>query len=72
MDQPLTVRCACGWETNGTEDEVVDATREHGARLHNMAATRGQVLALAAPANAPTAVPDRGETAAEDGRARGG
>lgn len=71
MDQRLTVRCACGWETNGTEDEVVEATREHGTRLHNMAATREQVLALATPANAPTAASERGETAAEDADARG-
>ena len=72
MDQPLTARCACGWETNGTEDEVVDATREHGARLHNMAATRGQVLALATPANAPTAVPDRQMGGRGRPRPRGG
>jgi hypothetical protein len=67
MDQPLTVRCACGWETHGTEDEVVAATREHGTRLHNMAATREQILALAMPANAPAAE----ETGAGDAEARG-
>lgn len=59
MDQSLTVRCACGWETQGTDDEVVEATREHGLRMHNMAATREQILALATPASAwAPGVPD--------------
>jgi predicted small metal-binding protein len=43
----VTVRCACGWETMGTEDEVVAATTDHGLRLHNMTPTREQVLAMA-------------------------
>ncbi len=47
MDEQMTVRCACGWETTGSEDAVVTATREHGERLHNMTATREQVLAMA-------------------------
>ena len=48
MDQEaLTVRCACGWETTGTEADVVIATIEHGRRLHNMEATPEQVLAMA-------------------------
>ncbi len=37
-------RCACGWEFRGTEDEVVDATIDHGRRIHNMEATRDEVL----------------------------
>ena len=52
-DQQFTNRCACGWEVTGTEDEVVDATIDHGRRIHNMEATREQVLAaLHAPAGA--------------------
>lgn len=43
----LTVRCACGWEVAGTEDEVVASTIEHGRRLHNMVATREDVLKMA-------------------------
>jgi predicted small metal-binding protein len=43
----LTVRCVCGWEVQGSEAEVVDATREHGERVHNMRATREQILAMA-------------------------
>jgi predicted small metal-binding protein len=44
------LRCACGWETVGTEDEVVEAAREHGRRMHNMEPTREQVLAMLLPA----------------------
>lgn len=40
-----TNRCACGWEITGPEDLVVDATIDHGRRIHNMEATRDQVLA---------------------------
>jgi predicted small metal-binding protein len=39
------LRCACGWEVTGTEDEVVAATQEHAEQLHNMKATREDVLA---------------------------
>jgi predicted small metal-binding protein len=41
----FTNRCACGWEVTGSEDEVVAATIDHGRRLHNMEATREQVVA---------------------------
>jgi predicted small metal-binding protein len=40
-----TNRCACGWEVTGPIDEVVAATIDHGARMHNMMATREDVLA---------------------------
>jgi predicted small metal-binding protein len=47
----FTNRCACGWEVTGSEEEVVDATIDHGRRIHNMEATREQVVtALHAPA----------------------
>ena len=39
------LRCACGWETAGALDDVVTATDEHGRRIHNMAATRDEILA---------------------------
>ncbi len=52
MDALLRVRCACGWEVVGVEDEVVEATQEHGRRMHNMAATRDQVLGMAVDAGA--------------------
>jgi predicted small metal-binding protein len=40
-----TLRCACGWEITGPQDEVVEAVIEHGEKLHNMLATREEVLA---------------------------
>ncbi|MGZ9276710.1 MAG: DUF1059 domain-containing protein, partial [Candidatus Limnocylindrales bacterium] len=43
----ITVRCACGWETTGAEDDVIVATTEHGRSLHNMTPTRDEVLAMA-------------------------
>lgn len=49
MGASMRVRCACGWEVAGSEDEVVPATQEHGLRVHNMSSTREQVLALAVP-----------------------
>lgn len=48
-DEHLTVRCQCGWETTGTEDEVVEATQHHGRTVHNMEASRADVLALSTP-----------------------
>jgi predicted small metal-binding protein len=47
-DETITVRCACGWEMTGPQQDVVVATTEHGRRLHNMTATRDEVLAMAA------------------------
>jgi predicted small metal-binding protein len=40
-----TNRCACGWEVTGSLDDVVDGTIDHGRRIHNMEATRDQVVA---------------------------
>lgn len=45
--EPLVVRCACGWQISGPEADVVEATIEHGLRVHNMAATRDEVLKMA-------------------------
>ena len=45
-DATYTNRCACGWEISGALDEVVDATIDHGRRIHNMEATREQVVAV--------------------------
>jgi predicted small metal-binding protein len=45
-DAPMRLRCACGWETAGSEDEVVAAATEHGERVHNMRPTRDEVLAM--------------------------
>jgi predicted small metal-binding protein len=48
-DDVIRVRCVCGWEATGSEDEVVAATSEHGERVHNMRATRAEILAMAIP-----------------------
>ena len=48
-----TNRCACGWEVTGPLDDVVDATIDHGRRIHNMEATREQVVAVLMGSAAP-------------------
>lgn len=48
IGEALRLRCACGWETTGSEDEIVMATQDHGRRLHNMRPTRAEVLAMVA------------------------
>ena len=40
----LVVRCDCGFEARGTADQVVDAMQDHAKNVHNMTATREQVL----------------------------
>jgi predicted small metal-binding protein len=45
-DASMRLRCACGWETTGSDDEVVAAAIEHGERVHNMRPTRDEVLAM--------------------------
>ena len=45
--ESMRVRCVCGWETSWPEDDVVAQTQEHGRRIHNMEATREEVLAMA-------------------------
>jgi len=58
MGQQLRTSCVCGWESTGSEDEVVVATLDHGRTVHNMEGTRDDVLAraerLPAPADAAT------------------
>jgi predicted small metal-binding protein len=57
----ITNRCACGWEVTGPIDEVIAATIDHGSRIHNMVATREDVLA--ALGRAPNADERRAEPA---------
>jgi predicted small metal-binding protein len=45
----LVVRCECGWEARGTEDQIVPAIQKHAAESHNMKVTREQVIARAQP-----------------------
>jgi predicted small metal-binding protein len=62
VTQNLTVRCVCGWEAVGPEDELVAATQDHGRRVHNMEASREDVLAMVVPTDdaGPGASPDAG------------
>ncbi len=46
----IQVTCTCGWQTRGRPDDAVAATQEHGRKLHNMEASRDQVMAMARPA----------------------
>jgi predicted small metal-binding protein len=45
----LVVRCECGFEVRGTEDQIVPALQKHAGESHNMKVTRDQVLARAQP-----------------------
>jgi len=45
----LVVRCECGFEVRGTEDQIVPALQKHAGESHNMKVTRAQVLARAQP-----------------------
>ena len=40
----LVVRCDCGFEVRGVADEVVSSMQDHARNVHNMTATREQVL----------------------------
>ena len=48
-----TNRCACGWQVTGPLDDVVDATIDHGRRIHNMEASRDEVIAALMLSAAP-------------------
>jgi predicted small metal-binding protein len=61
-DGTITVRCACGWEWAGDVEAVVAATQDHGTRIHNMASTREEVLAMAVDDGAATASSTESET----------
>jgi predicted small metal-binding protein len=45
-----TVKCPCGWSfTSETDDELVREVQKHGREVHNMEASRDEVLAMAQP-----------------------
>jgi predicted small metal-binding protein len=56
-ESTATLRCACGWEVTASVDEVVTATQGHAERVHNMVATRDEVLARLTAENARAADP---------------
>lgn len=45
MPELKRLRCECGWEVTGAEDDVIPQVIDHGERLHNMQATPDQVRA---------------------------
>jgi len=46
----LIVRCPCGWETDGLEDQVVAAAQAHGREAHGKEPTRQEIMTMARPA----------------------
>ena len=55
------VTCMCGWQTRGTEDEIVAAIQEHGEREHGHRPSREEVLAIAVDLDLS---PDAGDASA--------
>jgi predicted small metal-binding protein len=45
-DEPMRLRCVCGWEASGSEDDLIVAATDHGEQVHNMRPTRDEVLAM--------------------------
>ena len=43
----------CGWQTRGTEDEVVIAIQDHGEAVHGRRPPREEILALAVDLGGP-------------------
>jgi predicted small metal-binding protein len=48
--QMLVLRCECGVESRGDADELVRLVQHHARSVHNMTATREQILERARPA----------------------
>lgn len=46
----LMVRCECGFEAQGTLEELYPVVKKHGLDAHNMRVTRAGVAAMARPA----------------------
>jgi predicted small metal-binding protein len=46
-ERRLVVRCECGYEAKGDEDEVVTLISRHASEMHNMRATRDEILSRA-------------------------
>lgn len=45
----IEVTCMCGFQAQGTEDEVVDAIKAHGVSDHGQESSREAILAQAVP-----------------------
>ena len=53
----MIVRCECGFEALGTDEEIVPVVQQHGRDLHNMDVTPEQVRAMAVPLDATSGTP---------------
>jgi predicted small metal-binding protein len=51
MTEPerLKLTCHCGWNTEGTKEEVLVETREHVMKVHWVEADDEDILAMATP-----------------------
>ena len=47
----LVVKCDCGWEARGQEEELVRKIQEHARTVHNLEVSREQALAQTKPAS---------------------
>ena len=43
------VKCECGWTAQGTEDELVQLTQQHGREVHKQEVTPEQARAQFRP-----------------------
>ena len=44
------VKCPCGWNySSESDDELVAEVQKHGKEVHDMAASKEEVLAMAQP-----------------------
>ncbi len=48
------VTCLCGWQTRGSDDEIVAAIQEHGDSVHGRRPTREEILAQAVDLGGPS------------------
>jgi hypothetical protein len=55
----LEVSCDCGWSFRGAEDRVIEETREHARRVHDLEISDEQARAAARPASVSAGVIDR-------------
>jgi predicted small metal-binding protein len=45
----LKLECHCGWNTEGTKDEVIKETQEHVMKVHWTEADEDDILEMAKP-----------------------
>lgn len=48
------VTCLCGWQTRGSDDEIVAAIQNHGESAHGRRPSREEILAQAVELGGPS------------------